>query len=100
MGRHGTGKQIELAIKSGLTDRISHHTYLGQHITRVSPESRSSGSIVAGFFHVALASSSRLESVVVVVETLKTPDKLAGLSPSRAATPTVAHPDGQYRPGE
>lgn len=38
--------------------------------------------------------------VVVELGGLKTPDEVKDLPPSREAIPTVAHPDGQSKPGE
>jgi hypothetical protein len=39
-------------------------------------------------------------NVSTTVIVLSAPDELSELPASRAARPTVSHPDGQYRPGE
>jgi hypothetical protein len=61
--------------------------------SRLGPEDRSTKKLAN------VVEGSGIVAVVVVLK-LKTPDELRELSALRAATPTVAHPDGQYRPGE
>jgi hypothetical protein len=70
-------------------------TYSGQHITRVSLGFKRSINNVAGFCHWG-----RKVGIETVVLELRTPDELRLLSASRTAIPFVAHPEGQYRPGE
>lgn len=78
-------------------------SYLGQQTANVCIGSRTLFNNEAGFPHVGVGKEPVQDPELLTVTTgvvLSAPDELSELPASRAAIPTVSHPDGQYKPGE